>query len=162
MNFSRTLPELLWALAFVLAVGLGPFAGALSIGVHTAGVLGRLYVEAFEEVPAGPPSALRAAGASGAAQTLFGVLPQAFSQVVAFTLYRWEVNIRAAAVLGVVGAGGLGRILYVSLSVFDHGRTLSTLAVILALVLAGDAASTWLRGRYLSSPAPLAASSIIL
>ena len=161
MNLCRTLPELLWALAFVLAVGLGPFAGALAIGVHTSGVLGRLYAETFEEVPPGPAAALRMAGAGAMAQMLFGVLPQAFTQVVAYTLYRWEVNIRAAAVLGVVGAGGLGRILYVSLSVFDHGRTLSTLAVILILVLAVDAASSGLRVRYLSNPAPFAASSIV-
>jgi phosphonate transport system permease protein len=162
MNLCRTLPELLWALAFVLAVGLGPFAGALAIGIHTSGVLGRLYAEALDEVPAGPAVALRAAGASAASERFLASLPQAFAQLVAYTLYRWEVNIRAAAVLGVVGAGGLGRILYVSLSVFDHGRTLSVLAVVLVLVLAVDAASTWLRGRYLSSPAPFAASSIIL
>ena len=147
MNLCRTLPELLWALAFVLAIGLGPFAGALAIGVHTAGVLGRLYAEAMEEVPTGPLAALAAAGAGRTALGIFGVLPQAFPQLVAYTLYRWEVNIRAAAVLGVVGAGGLGRILYVSLSVFDHGRTLTVLAVLLALVLAVDAASGWMRGR---------------
>jgi phosphonate transport system permease protein len=162
MNLCRTLPELLWALAFVLAVGLGPVAGARAIGSHTSGVLGRLYAEALDEVPAGPAVALRAAGASAASERFLASLPQAFAQLVAYTLYRWEVNIRAAAVLGVVGAGGLGRILYVSLSVFDHGRTLSVLAVVLVLVLAVDAASTWLRGRYLSSPAPFAASSIIL
>jgi phosphonate transport system permease protein len=162
MNLCRTLPELLWALAFVLAVGLGPFAGALAIGIHTSGVLGRLYAEALDEVPSGPAVALRAAGASAASERFLASLPQAFAQLVAYTLYRWEVNIRAAAVLGVVGAGGLGRVLYVSLSVFDHGRTLSVLAVVLLLVLAVDAVSTWLRGRYLSSPAPFAASSIIL
>lgn len=161
MNLCRTLPELLWALAFVLAVGLGPFAGALAIGVHTSGVLGRLFAEALEEVPAGPGAALRMAGAGVTAQAIFGVLPQAAGQILAYTLYRWEVNVRAAAVLGVVGAGGLGRILHVSLSVFDHGRTLTTLAVILALVLAVDAMSAWLRLRYLSNPAPFAASSIV-
>jgi phosphonate transport system permease protein len=147
MNLCRTLPELLWALALVLAIGLGPFAGALAIGVHTAGVLGRLYAEGMEEVPRGPVVALAAAGAGRVAQVAFAVLPQAFPQLLAYTLYRWEVNIRAAAVLGVVGAGGLGRILYVSLSVFDHGRTLTVLAVLLGLVLAVDAASGWLRGR---------------
>ena len=145
-----------------LVVKQARVAGALAIGVHTSGVLGRLFAEALDEVPAGPAVALRAAGASAASERLLASLPQAFAQLVAYTLYRWEVNIRAAAVLGVVGAGGLGRILYVSLSVFDHGRTLSVLAVVLVLVLAVDAASTWLRGRYLSSPAPFAASSIIL
>jgi phosphonate transport system permease protein len=147
LNLGRTLPELLWALAFVFAVGLGPFAGALALAVHTAGVLGRLYVEALEEVPAGPVGALRAAGAGPLGVGLFGVLPQAAPQLLAYALYRWEVNIRASAVLGVVGAGGLGQLLYVSLSVFDHGTTLTLLAVILALVLAVDALSGWLRRR---------------
>ncbi len=160
MNLARTLPELLWALAFVLAIGLGPFAGALAVGVHTAGVLGRLFAEALDEVPPGPGLALRAAGAGPAAAVLLAALPQAIPQLVAYTLYRWEVNVRAAAVLGVVGAGGLGRILHVSLSVFDHGTTLTALGAILALVLAADALSTGIRRRYLSSPAARAASSM--
>ncbi|HET9553610.1 MAG TPA: phosphonate ABC transporter, permease protein PhnE [Anaeromyxobacteraceae bacterium] len=147
LNLGRTLPELLWALAFVFAVGLGPFAGALALAVHTAGVLGRLYVEALEEVPAGPVGALRAAGAGRLGLGLLGVLPQAAPQLLAYTLYRWEVNIRASAVLGVVGAGGLGQLLHVSLSIFDHGTTLTLLGVILALVLAVDALSGWLRRR---------------
>ncbi|HET6922140.1 MAG TPA: ABC transporter permease subunit, partial [Anaeromyxobacteraceae bacterium] len=115
LNLGRTLPELLWALVLIFAVGLGPFAGALALGIHTAGVLGRLYAETLEEVATPPVDALRAAGASGAAASVFAVLPQAFPQLVAYTLYRWEVNIRASAVLGVVGAGGLGGLLHVSL-----------------------------------------------
>jgi phosphonate transport system permease protein len=152
LNLGRTLPELLWALVLIFAVGLGPFAGALALGVHTAGVLGRLYAEALEEVPTAPFTALRGAGASDAAASAFAVLPQAFPQLVAYTLYRWEVNIRASAVLGVVGAGGLGALLHVSLNLFHHHRTLTLLAVIVLLVTAVDLLSGAIRRRILEGP----------
>jgi phosphonate transport system permease protein len=168
LNLGRTLPELLWALVLIFAVGLGPFAGALALGIHTAGVLGRLYAEALEEVPRGPLEALRGGGASGAAAAAFAALPQALPQLVAYTLYRWEVNIRASAVLGVVGAGGLGALLHVSLNLFHHHRTLTLVAVVVAMVTAVDLFSGWLRRRILepaarpatgevTGPAPLAA-----
>jgi phosphonate transport system permease protein len=153
LNMGRTLPELLWALVLIFAVGLGPFAGALALGIHTAGVLGRLYAEALEEVPTAPLAALREAGASDATASVFAVLPQAFPQLVAYTLYRWEVNIRASAVLGVVGAGGLGALLHVSLNLFHHHRTLTLLAVIVLLVTAVDLLSGAIRRRILEGPA---------
>jgi len=155
MNLSRTLPELLWALALVMVVGLGPFAGALALGVHTAGVLGRLYFEALEEVPTAPLAALRGAGASRAATGLLGVLPQVWPQLVAYTLYRWEVNIRASAVLGVVGAGGLGRDLKLALSWFDYRRAATLVLAILVLVLVVDAASAVVRRRVFTGPVDL-------
>ena len=148
-NLSRTLPELLWALMFIFVVGLGPFAGALALGLHTAGVLGRLYSEALEEVPSGPMLALRASGASRSAAAAFAVVPQAFPQLVAYTLYRWEVNIRASAILGVVGAGGLGKALLISLSLFQNHRTLTLIAVVVAIVASVDLLSGWLRRRVL-------------
>lgn len=168
LALGRTLPELLWALLFTFAVGLGPFAGALALAVHTGGVLGRLYAEALEEVPEGPVLALRAGGATPAAATALGVLPQAWPQLVAYTLYRFEVNVRAAAVLGVVGAGGLGRELYLALSWFQWGRASALVLATLALVLLVDAGSGWVRGRLIlprarqsfTSPALRAADSI--
>ncbi|HZZ85303.1 MAG TPA: ABC transporter permease subunit [Anaeromyxobacteraceae bacterium] len=147
LAFARTLPELLWALFFVLAVGLGPFAGALALGVHTGGVLGRLYAEVLEEVPPGPVRALRQAGATPFAAAVLGALPQAWPQLLAYTLYRWEVNIRASAVLGVVGAGGLGRALHVSMGLFDDHRTATLVLAVLALVTLVDLASGLLRER---------------
>jgi phosphonate transport system permease protein len=147
MNLARTLPELVWALAFVFAVGLGPFAGALAIGVHTAGVLGRLYAEVLDEVPAGPLESLRAAGAPRLSTLVLGALPQAFPQLAAYTLYRWEVNVRAAAVLGVVGAGGLGRDLKLALSWFDYPRAATLILALLVLVAAVDLFSGALRAR---------------
>ena len=145
LNLCRTLPELLWGLIFIFVVGLGPFAGALALGIHTAGVLGRLYSEAIEEVSSGPLLAVRSGGSTDAATFAFGAWPQAFPQLVAYTLYRWEVNIRASAVLGVVGAGGLGKALYVSLGLFHYHRTLTLIAVIVGLVAAVDLLSGWLR-----------------
>jgi phosphonate transport system permease protein len=156
MNLSRSLPELVWALLLVLAVGLGPFAGALALGVHTGGVLGRLYAEVLEEAPPGPVRALRTAGAGRLGTALFAVLPQAMPQLLAYTLYRWEVNVRASAVLGVVGAGGLGRELYVALSLFQGRRATALILAILALVTAVDLFSGWLRGRLAAGAAPAA------
>lgn len=147
MNLGRSLPELVWALFFVLAVGLGPFAGALALGVHTGGVLGRLYAETLEEAPAGPVRALRTAGSGRLGAALFGVLPQAAPQLVAYTLYRWEVNVRASTVLGVVGAGGLGRELYVALNLFQGRRAAALILAVLALVVAVELSSGWLRAR---------------
>ncbi len=153
MNLARTLPELLWALLLVRAIGLGPFAGALALGVHTAGVLGRLYYEALEEIPLAPVAALRGAGASRTGAILHGLVPQVFPQLVTYTLYRWEVNIRASAVLGVVGAGGLGRDLKLALSWFDGPRVATLLLAILAVVAAVDLASAWVRRRVLAGSA---------
>jgi phosphonate transport system permease protein len=147
LNLGRTLPELLWALLLIFAVGLGPFAGALALGIHTAGVLGRLYAEVLEEVPVGPVRALEGVGATGLAVSSFAVLPQATAQLVAYTLYRWEVAIRASAVLGIIGAGGIGSLLHVSLSLFHHHRTLTLVGAIVLLVTAVDLFSGWLRRR---------------
>ena len=159
LNLARTLPELLWALMFIFVVGLGPFAGALALGLHTAGVLGRLYAEVLEEVPAGPSIALRASGATRSATAFFATLPQALPQLVAYTLYRWEVNIRASAVMGVVGAGGLGKALLISLSLFQHHRSLTLIAVVVALVGAVDLLSGWLRSR-IQAPASRGVESV--
>ncbi len=152
LNLCRTLPELLWALLLVLAVGLGPFAGALALGIHTAGVLGRLYAEALEEVSPEPVAALEAVGARSGAASLFAALPQAFPQLVAYTLYRWEVNIRASAVLGVVGAGGIGKLLHVSLALFQRHRTLTLVVVIVLMVTAVDLVSGGIRRRLAEGP----------
>jgi phosphonate transport system permease protein len=152
LNLGRTLPELLFALLFIFALGLGPFPGALALGLHTAGVLGRLYAEVLEEVPLGPYHALKGSGGRTLPTVFFAILPQAFPQLVAYTLYRWEVNIRASAVLGVVGAGGIGKQLHISLSLFQEHRTLTLLLVIFALVSVVDLFSGWLRHRVMAPP----------
>ena len=147
---GRTLPEIVWALVFILAVGLGPFAGALALGAHTAGVLGRLYAEALEEVPREQVGAAIGRGSTRLQAFLHVVLPHAAPQLVAYTLYRWEVNVRASAVLGIVGAGGVGRSLYVALSLFLEHRALTLILSVVALVAVVEMASGFLRRLVLS------------
>jgi phosphonate transport system permease protein len=141
LNALRAVPELVWAALLLVAAGLGPFAGTLALAVHTTGVLGRLFAEAMENAPPGPGAALRAQGVGGARVFLYATLPQVTPQLLSYSLYRWENNIRAAAVLGVVGAGGLGQMLAFHLGLFQMGRTASVLAAMLLLVALVDAAS---------------------
>jgi len=145
LNLFRSVPELLWALLFILAVGLGPFAGVLALGVHTAGVLGRLFAEVLENVDRRPCETLQAAGANRMQVFLYGMLSQALPELVSFALYRWEVNIRAAAILGFVGAGGLGYQLFIALNLFLHQQLLTLMAAMLILVTLVDLCSALLR-----------------
>jgi phosphonate transport system permease protein len=141
LNALRSVPELMWAALLLIAAGLGPFAGALALGLHTAGVLGRLFAEMIENAPPGPAFALRARGVPAGRVFLHATLPQVLPQLASYTLYRWENNIRAAAVLGVVGAGGLGQMLAFHLGLFQMGETGSVLAAMLVLVATVDALS---------------------
>ena len=145
LNVLRSVPELVWATITALAVGLGPFAGALALALHTTGVLGRLYAEALENAPKAPAQALRRAGSNRAMAFLYGTLPGAAPQLLAYTLYRWEMNIRMAAILGFVGAGGLGQLLYVKLSLFHYAQASTVIMAMLLLSIAVDQASAWLR-----------------
>lgn len=147
LNTLRSVPELVWATLTALAVGLGPFAGALALTLHTSGVLGRLYAEALENTPPAPGNALRLAGAPGSLAFLYGTLPGVAPQLVAYTLYRWEINIRMAAILGFVGAGGLGQLLYFELSLFRYAQASTVIIAMLLLSILVDQASTWLRRR---------------
>jgi phosphonate transport system permease protein len=149
LNTLRSVPELVWATITALAVGLGPFAGALALALHTTGVLGRLYAEALDNAPPQPAQALRLAGAPAGLPFLYGTLPGALPQLVAYTLYRWEMNIRMAAILGFVGAGGLGQLLYVELSLFHHAEASTVIIAMLLLSIAVDQTSARLR-RWLS------------
>jgi phosphonate transport system permease protein len=145
LNALRSVPELVWAAIMVLAAGLGPFAGALALAVHTAGVLGRLFAESLENAPPAPEAALRAAGSGAAAAFVYGSLPGVLPQALAYSLYRWEMNIRMAAVLGFVGAGGLGQMLYFHLSIFQQAQAATVLLAMFVLAFAVDAASSRLR-----------------
>jgi phosphonate transport system permease protein len=140
-NAMRSVPELVWASLLLVAAGLGPMAGTLALALHTTGVLGRLFAEALENAPAGPAFALRAQGVSEARVFLYARLPQVLPQLMSYTLYRWENNIRAAAVLGVVGAGGLGQLLAFHMGLFHMGKTASILIAMLILVAIVDIAS---------------------
>lgn len=143
----RGVPDLLWAALAVLAAGLGPAAGVLALALHTAGVLGRLFAEAVENAPREPELALAAQGAGHVAAFCYGLMPGVLAQWLSYTLYRWENNIRIAAVLGIVGAGGLGQQLYLALSLFQEGRAAALIAAMLALSWAVERLSAWLRRR---------------
>jgi len=150
-NAARGINELIFALIFVAAVGLGPFAGVLALSVHGAGMLGKFFAEAVEEIDAGPVEAMRATGAAPAMVVVFGVLPQVIPSWIASTLYRFEVNLRAATILGMVGAGGIGFELMSSLKLFQYQDTAVCVIVILALVMSADYLSSRLRARILAA-----------
>lgn len=145
LNALRSTPELVWAALLLIAVGLGPFAGTLALGLHTAGVLGRLFAESLENAAPGPAFALRLRGVGEARVFLYATVVQVLPQLLSYTLYRWENNIRAAAVLGVVGAGGLGQMLAFHLGLFQMAETSTVLLAMLAMVALVDALSYALR-----------------
>lgn len=148
LNGLRAIPELVWAALMVLAAGLGPNAGTLALALHTAGVLGRLFAEALENTPTAPAEAIRLQGGSQISAFCYGTLPSLWPQLLAYSLYRWENNIRMASVLGFVGAGGLGQMLYVSLSLFQEAQASTVILAMLVLVFAVDALSGWTRQRW--------------
>jgi phosphonate transport system permease protein len=147
LNALRAIPELVWASLLLISAGLGPFAGTLALALHTAGVLGRLYAEALENAPTGPAMALKAQGVGSGRVFFYATLPTILPQVMSYTLYRWENNIRAAAILGVVGAGGLGQLLAFHLSLFQMHKTASVLLGMIGMVACVDALSQQLRKR---------------
>lgn len=145
LNVIRSINELILALVFVSAVGLGPFPGVLALALHGAGMLGKFFAEAIEEIDEGPLQALRATGARPLQVIVFGVLPQVVTSWIAVVLYRFEVNLRSATVLGMVGAGGLGFELVSSLKLFKYTETATCIIVITVMVVAADMLSSQLR-----------------
>ena len=141
LNVLRSVPELMWAALLLIAAGLGPFAGTLALALHTTGVLGRLFAESLENASPGPAFALRLRGVGEGRVFLYATLPQVLPQLLSYALYRWENNIRAAAILGVVGAGGLGQMLAFHLGLFQMAETASVLGAMIVLVAIVDAAS---------------------
>lgn len=141
----RGVPELLWALIFIATVGPGPAAGVYAIALHGAGLLAKLCSEQLESVPPAPVEALRLSGASRTATALLATIPMARTGIASLVCYQWECNIRTAAVVGFVGAGGIGQALDVSLRLFRYDE-LSTLVLgVLALILLVDAVSRVVR-----------------
>ena len=145
LNFLRSVPELVWATLMVLAVGLGPFAGTLALTLHTTGVLGRLFGESLENFPPQTNDALILLGSSRIGALLYGVLPGISTQLLSYSLYRWEMNIRMAAILGFVGAGGLGQMLYYELSLLHEPQAASVVLAMLLLVILVDMLSGKMR-----------------
>lgn len=138
LNVLRSIPELVWVLICILAVGIGPFAGTIALGLHTAGVLGKLYAETMEEVPLRPVEALRALGAGPVQILLWAIWPQARPLLSSYTVLRWETNLRASTILGLVGGGGLGQAIYNNVQLGFYPRLATLIFLIYALVLASD------------------------
>jgi len=145
LNVTRSINELILALVFVSAVGLGPFPGVLALAVHGVGMLGKFFAESIEEIDQGPIEAMRATGARPLQVIVFAVLPQVITAWIAVVLYRFEVNLRSATVLGMVGAGGLGFELVSSLKLFKYQETATCIIVITLMVIAADMLSNRLR-----------------
>jgi phosphonate transport system permease protein len=141
LNLLRSVPDLMWAAMLIIASGLGPMAGTLALALHTAGVLGRLFAEAAENAPQHVREVLRLNGASPSQCFFYATLPSIIPQLMSYTLYRWENNIRAAAVLGVVGAGGLGQMLAFHMGLFQMNETSSILLAMILLVVLVDSLS---------------------
>jgi len=138
LNFLRSIPDLVWVLICILLVGIGPFAGTLAIGLHTGGVLGKLYAETLEEVPQRPVEALRALGAGPFQLLLWALWPQAKRMIASYTVVRWEMNLRISAILGLVGGGGLGQAIYNNVQLGFYARLGTLLLVIYGLVISSD------------------------
>lgn len=145
LSFFRAIPEFVWALMFVRAVGLGPFPGVLAIGIAYGGMLGKVYSEIFEAVNERPLEALQSTGANKIQIFFYGWFPQVLPNFVSYTLYRWECSVRASAILGLVGAGGLGQQIEISMRMFNFHEILTLLAILFLMVAAVDYISAKVR-----------------
>jgi phosphonate transport system permease protein len=141
----RSVPELVWALVFVRVVGLGATAGVLAIALTYAGMLGKVYADILESGETHPTQSLLRNGAGRLQAFFYGLLPQNAGELTSYTVYRWECAIRSSAVLGFVGAGGLGQQMDLSMKMFNGGEVSTMLLVFIALVAATDRLSAWLR-----------------
>lgn len=149
VSFFRTVPDLVWALLFVVAVGLGPFAGTLAIMIDTIGFCGRFFAEAMEEVEEGPQEALGGLGAGRLAVVFCAVMPAAMPSLIATSLFSLEKATRSSVVLGLVGAGGIGIELKVAMEMFSYGQAATIILAVFALVLVVEQGSAWLRRKIL-------------
>jgi phosphonate transport system permease protein len=147
MDAFRATNEMVFAMLFIVAVGLGPFAGVLALFVHTTGTLAKLFSEAVEAIDPRPVEGIRASGAHPLAEIFYGVLPQVMPLWVSFSLYRFESNVRSASVVGMVGAGGIGVVLFEVIRSFQYAHTCAVLFILIFTVSLIDLASAWLRKR---------------
>ena len=145
LAFFRSVPEIILGVLFVAAVGFGALPGVLALALHSTGMVGKFYAESIEHVDPKPLEAARAAGATPLQVIFHAVLPQALPQLVDVTIYRWEYHFRASAVIGIVGAGGIGFELMAALRLLAYDQVSAILLSILACVLVVDTIGAWLR-----------------
>jgi phosphonate transport system permease protein len=149
MDSFRAINEMVFAMLFVVAVGLGPFAGVMALFIHTTGVLAKLFSEAVEAIDPGPVEGVRATGASGLQEIIYGVIPQVLPLWISYSLYRFESNVRSATVVGMVGAGGIGVILWERMRGFQFAQTCAVMIIIILVVTSLDITSQWIRKRFI-------------
>ena len=145
MDACRAINEMVFAMLFIVAVGLGPFAGVMALWVHTTGVLAKLFAEAVEAIDPRPMEGVRATGANPLEVVLYGVIPQVLPLWISYSLYRFESNVRSASVVGMVGAGGIGVILHEGIRGFDYAETSAVLLIIIVSVTLIDLLSARIR-----------------
>ena len=145
MTLSRSIHEIVWALFFVAAVGLGPLAGVLALAVRSIGFIAKMSAEAIEDIDPGPVDAIRATGGNDFQVVLYGILPQVLPQVLSVVIFEWEINIRRSAILGMVGAGGLGLVFFRQMNTFNYHGVTSVIVAILMLILLGELVSYFWR-----------------
>jgi phosphonate transport system permease protein len=149
MDAARAINEMIFAMLFIAAVGLGPFAGVLALFVHTMGTLAKLFSEAVEAIDPRPVEGIRATGASGLEEIVYGVLPQVIPLWLSYSLYRFEANVRSASVVGMVGAGGIGMLLWEAIRGFEYSATAAMLLIIILVVSLLDLVSAIIRKRFI-------------
>jgi phosphonate transport system permease protein len=149
MNLLRSIPDLVMALLFIVAVGLGPLAGVLAITLNTTGVLAKLFSEAVESIDKGPVEGVRATGGSSLHEIVWGVVPQVAPLWTSFALYRFESNSRSATVLGLIGAGGIGQVLFESMNSFNFSAVSAIVIIVVVAVTLIDMLSQAMRKRLL-------------
>lgn len=147
MDACRAINEIVFALLFVVAVGLGPFAGVMALFIHNVGVFSKLYSEAVEAIDPRPVEGIRATGARRLPEIIFGVIPQVIPLWSSYALYRLETNVRSATTLGIVGAGGIGQTLYESIRSFQYGETAAQMIIVVLTVMIIDMLSAQFRKR---------------
>ena len=149
MDACRAINEMVFAMLFIVAVGLGPFAGVLALWIHTTGTLAKLFSEAVEAIDPQPVEGIRSSGATALEEVVFGVIPQVLPLWISYSLYRFESNIRSATVVGMVGAGGIGVVLYEVIRGFQYAQTCAVLLIIILFVTTIDLLSATIRKRYI-------------
>jgi phosphonate transport system permease protein len=149
MDACRATNEMVFAMLFIVAVGLGPFAGVLALFINTTGTLGKLFAEAVEAIDPRPVEGIRATGAHKLAELAYGVIPQVMPLWLSYSLYRFESNVRSASVVGMVGAGGIGVVLFEVIRSFQYAQTCAVLLMLIAAVSMIDVLSAWLRKQFI-------------
>ena len=147
MTISRSIHEIVWALFFVAVLGLGALPGIFAIGVRSVGFIAKMSAEAIEDIKLGPIEAIRATGANRFQVLLYAILPQVIPQVIGVILFEWEINIRRSAILGLVGAGGLGLVFFRQMNTYNYHGVTTVILAILVIIIFGEIVSHFSRKR---------------